>query len=255
MLLGKGFLYQQTAHGQNAFTLGGILPQLGQVQSYPGVFILGENTGEKGLGQKGQIGLSGGQQSSQLAVLGFIFHLHILTRGEAVLGQYIVKGIFRSGALASGVNGAATQILYRLDGVAGFHDIQNAQGVEGGQLHFALGLVVQGGSQVGGYSGNVKLALDDGAGELFRSASQSEIIVPLGFALGAVVHHLHHAHGRGTFQPGHPDGHIVGIFFRGLFFLLLLLLLSRVLVGIILGRGRFLASGQSEKQQQSEEKG
>lgn len=50
----------------------------------------------------------------------------------------------------------AGKVRDRLDGVAGLQNVQHAHGVERGDLHLALGLVVEGGCHVGRHCGDVQ---------------------------------------------------------------------------------------------------
>src|SRR5699024_624012 len=125
-----------------------------------------------------------------------------------VLGQDVPQHIFRGGALAGGQDGPARQVGHRLDGVALFHHIQHAQGVDRHHLDGPLGLLIEGGGQVGGDGRHIQLALSQQGDDLVRRAVKLQVVAEVG---GAVLLHgqqVDQAHGGGALKAS--DAHRVG---------------------------------------------
>src|SRR5699024_11052675 len=123
-------------------------------------------------------------------------------------GQDVPQHIFRGGALAGGQDGPARQVGHRLDGVALFHHIQHAQGVARHHLDGPLGLLVEGGGQVGGYGRHIQLALGQQGDDLVRRAVELQVVTEVGGALLLHGQQVDQAHGGGSLQARDP--HRVG---------------------------------------------
>ena len=172
--------------------------------------------GDKGLRQQGDGRLAGGQCRHTLAVLALPVDGHILVRVNAVFRQQIPQGIFRGAALTGGHDGLALQVRHRLHRFSVFHDIQHTKGVHRQHLHGAAGLAVQHGGQIGGDTGHVQVALDEGGGHLVGGTGQGEFVgIAGGYHILLALHHLigrvaqthqfHQAHGGGAFQCSNSE--------------------------------------------------
>ena len=191
-----------------------LVPLLRQVQGHPQVRHLALGHSDEGLGQQGNGGRTGGQGRHALTVLALPVHHHVGVRIQAVFRQQIPQGILRRRALAGGHDGLAGEVRHGLHGVAVFHHVQNAQGVDCQRHNVAAGLVVEHGGQVRRHAGDVQVPLHQRGGHLVGGGCQGEFISVLGGVRFAalfggsfiVAHELHHAHGGGALQRRHPGG-------------------------------------------------
>ena len=135
---------------------------------------------------------------------------------DAVFSENIVEGVFRRGALATGINGLTAQVLSRLHAVAIFNNVEHAERIDGQNLHAAVGIVIEHRSQIGWHGRDVCFPLDQRCRNLISSSRDAEIIIVVGeFAALRIVHKFHHAHRSRSFQRHDVDIHRIGCFFSG----------------------------------------
>ena len=195
-------------HAGDQLGVADLVPLLGEVQGHPQGVILHGGGGHIGLGQHSDGILGHGHLGGDLGGLAVELDGHILVGINAVLLQDVPQDVLGGGALAGGQDGPALQVGHRMDGVTLFHHIQDAQGVDGHHLDAALGLLVEGGGQVGRDGSHIQLALGQQGDNLVGGAVELQVIVQRG---GAVLLHgqqVHQAHGGGALQAGDP--HSVG---------------------------------------------
>ena len=114
--------------------------------------------------------------------------------------------------MAGGVDGLAGKVRDRLDGVAGLQDVQHTHRVERGDLHLALGLVVEGGCHVGRHRGDVQFARDNLAGHLIRRGGDGDVVVVGSFAVVVFLQQVKHPQSGRTAQRRQVDVHLFGRF-------------------------------------------
>ena len=175
------------------------VPFLCQIQGGADAFILHLGGGDEGLGQQGYAIFSREKGSQAFRVLALPFDGHVCGRIDAVAGKDVIKGIFRSGSFAACVNGLSAEIFDGVDAVAVFHDVQNAECIDGQDFHRALRVVVEDGSQVGRDGCDVNAAFHDHGRDLIYRGGDGEFTRRI-----FRVHHLDHAHGGRALQRGDP---------------------------------------------------
>ena len=165
---------------------------------------------------------------------------------NAVFREKIAQGVFRRRALARRHDGLALEVGDGLHALAVFHDVENAERVDRQHLDLALRLIVEHGGEVRGHAGHVELALEERGRHFVRRTSKGKgIFIASRFAILAVLHQLHKAHGGRPLERGD------GVARRGKLLLLGLLLVLRV------GLVRFLPAGserEDERKRQAQGK-
>ena len=172
-----------------------LFPFLRQIERHANVSIFGKYSGGIRNGEHTDNNVACGHLGCQLRVFRQIDNLAL----NIVSSKDVIQDILGSGALAGGVDGLTGQILYGLNGITVFENVENAQRIYCRNHQCTLGLIIQSGSQVGGKCCDFIFALDDLCLDHVRCSSDGEVVKGIFFVF-RVSDHFGHTDTGGAFQ-------------------------------------------------------